>query len=245
MPKSYPRIRGLLELSALTLQIRCDIVDVLVGLRPTARLMLRPGFEAETCVRVVVQAGLSVSVGRGVKWQSSHKRLGIVDWMGEVPGDCAEAEKFIVIYVGFTQALADNSRAADESRNDAEFGQALGYPSCCVKFVTDLGRVPEHKDVFSLYAAQGKYDPLCWPGAMALDCSLLIHYPCSIACPTSRWMAECRWRYIRDSGCESVIALVRSAHELVYWLDREGRVRADAQAPKNATIVATHATALN
>lgn len=243
MPDS--RIRELLELTDLTLQIRCDMADVVSALRPTARLMLRPGAEAETCARATVRAGLSVAVGRGVKWQTRREQGGVVDWMGEGPTGHDAAEKFIVLYVGLTQASADGSRAADETRDDAAFGLALGYPSCCVKFVKDRGRVPEHRDVFTLYAGRGRYDPLCWPGAMAVDRSLLIHYPCSVACDVSRSMAESRWRYIRDSGCKQVIAQMRSAHELAYWIDREGWVRAGAQAPADAVATARPGAALN
>ena len=163
------RIRSLLELSDLTLQIRCDIADVLAGIRPTARLMLRPGAEAETCVNAIIRAGLAVAVGRGIKWQPRRDQLGVVDWMGESPDLRNEAEKFIVLYTAFTQKSAEESRAADETCDDTKFGRALGYPPCCVKFVNDRGRVPEHKDVFELYAHQGSYDPLCWPGAMAFD----------------------------------------------------------------------------
>lgn len=238
-------IRELLELSDLTLQIRCDIADVVTALRPTARLMLRPGTEANTCARAIVRAGLAVAVGRGVKWQPRREQVGVVDWMGDVITSRDAAEKFVVFYVGLTQVRADDSRAADETRNDTEFGRALGYPSCCVKFVNDRGRVPEHKDVFMLYAPQGCYDPFCWPGAMALDLSLLIHYPCCVSCAISRSMAQARWQYIRDSGCKSVIAQVRGAHELNYWLDFEGRVCAGTHAPIGALSVATPANALN
>lgn len=243
MPDS--RIREILELTDLTLQIRCDMADVVSALRPTARLMLRPGAEAETCARAIVRAGLSVAVGRGVKWQARREHVGVVDWMGDLIASRDLAEKFIVLYVGLTQARADDSRAADETRDDTEFGRALGYPSCCVKFVTDRGKVPEHKDVFMLYAPQGCYDPLCWTGAMALDRSLLIHYPCCVSCAVSRTMAESRWHYIRNSGCESVIAQVRGAHELTYWLDFEGRVCAGTHAPIGALLVATPANSLN
>jgi hypothetical protein len=244
MRTSDLRIRDLLELSGLTLQIRCDMADVVSGLRPTARLMVRPGAEAETCARAIVRVGLSVAVGHGVKWQPRREQVGVVDWMGEAAASRDVAEKFIVLYVALTQSQAGHSRAADETRNDAEFGNALGYPACCVQFVNDRGRVPEHKDVFALYASHGHYDPLCWPGAMALDRSLLIHYPCSVSCATSRRMAESRWRYIRDSGCEAVVTQVRDAHGLVYWLDRECRVRAGAQAPDDAVAVATPNSAL-
>ncbi len=234
-----------MELSVLTLQVRCDMADVVTSLRPTARLLLRPGLEVDTCARAIVRAGLFVAVGRGVKWQARREQVGVVDWMGEEIPRHGKAEKFIVFYVGLTQSLADKSRAADETRDDTEFGLALGYPSCCVKFVSDRGRVPEHKDVFMLYAPQGRFEPFCWPGAMTLDRSLLIHYPCSISCVASRKMAESRWRYIRDSGCESVIVQVRSAHDQTYWLDREGRVCAGPIASISANLVATPSHTLN
>lgn len=230
-----PRVRELLGLSDLTLQVRCDLVDVVTGLRPTARLMLRPGAEAETCARAIVRAGLSVAVGLGVKWQVRREQVGVVDWMGEESASHDTTEKFILFYVGLTQASADNCRAADQTRDDTEFGRTLGYPACCVRFVNERGGVPEHKDVFMLYAAQGRYDPLCWPGAMVLDRSLLTHYPCSTRCAASRKMAAYRWRYILDSGCKSVIEQVRSAHGYIYWLDLDGRVCAGTGAPDGAT----------
>jgi hypothetical protein len=239
------RVRDLLGFTSLTMQIRCDIVDVLTGLRPTARLMLRPGPEAESCVRAVINGGMSVAVGRGVKWQPRQQVVGVVDWMGRGEAASGTAEKFVVLYIAKTQVLADSSRAADETRDDAAFGQALGYPPCCVRFVDDRGVVPEHKDVFSLYAIDGHYDPLCWPGAMAIDQSLLIHYPCSVSCAASRRLSEGRWNYIRQCGTSSVIELIRAAHALAYWLDSEGRVRAGTQVSEDAVAFASPSSALN
>lgn len=95
-----------------------------------------------------------------------------------------------------------------------------------------------------LYSARGDYDPLCWPGAMALDQSLLTHYPCTVSCTLSRRMAAFRWRYILDSNCESVIDQVRNAHETSYWLDHDGQVRAGDQVPSDAKAVARPGAAL-
>lgn len=230
------QIRHLLGLHGLTMQIRCDIVDIVLGLRPTARIMLRPGVEVETCIRELVSAEIAIAVGRGIKWQAKSQRVGVVDWMGE--GASEAEEKFIVLYIAKSQGLAENSRAADEGRDDTAFGRELGYPLCCVSFVHDRGRVPEHRDVFSFYAAKGYYHPLCWPGAMAIDRSLLIHYPCGDLCMVSRSMAEKRWNYIQRFGSNNMIDLVRKAHSMIYWLDYEGHVCLGSQPPETAIAIA-------
>lgn len=231
---SNRRIRETLNLYNLSLQIRCDISDVIVGLRPTARLMLRSGSETEICVRTIIEAGLFVAVGRGVKWQTRRKELGLVDWMGDGPESNDGMEKFVVLYIGRDRQSAEASRAADETGDDTVFGRALGYPACCIKFVHERGAVPELREVFTLYTKEGRYDPWCWPGAMALDRSLLIHYPCSTSCDHSRTLGRSRWEYILHSGCRPLIAQLRAAHELIYWLDNDGQVQAGSRAPADA-----------
>ena len=75
------QIRHLLGLHGLTMQIRCDIVDIVLGLRPTARIMLRPGVEVETCIRELVSAEIAIAVGRGIKWQAKRARKLLQLWI--------------------------------------------------------------------------------------------------------------------------------------------------------------------
>ena len=50
----------------LTVQTRLDTLDVWLGIRPAARVLIRLGDETEIFVENVIMLGLSIFVGRGV-----------------------------------------------------------------------------------------------------------------------------------------------------------------------------------
>ena len=231
-------VARVLASKSLTLQLRCDAADILTGLRPAARVMVRPGVEARLCVELLVSTGLSVSVARGFVLQQVRRSGGVIDWRSQGEG-APHDEKFVVLYCARHQKIADDARARDESKDDTAFGLSLGYPRCCVARVARVGRVPEHREVFLLYASNGVYSPLCWPGAMSRDASLLVHYPCSASCEHSRVLAASRLEYIRESAPADVLEKVRKAHLQTYWLTETGTVCSGVSAPFNCLASAS------
>lgn len=222
--------RELLSAKEFPLQLRLDGLDVLCGWRPAARILVRPGREAERCVGLLLSMELALSVGRGVQWQPSRKFCGYVDWFS-APIEGEELEKFAVLYLGRDKHAASAARAADETGSDREFGLALGYPSCCVESVLRRGQVPEVAECFSLYAADGHYQPLAWPASLVLDAALTPHFPCDVACARSLEIASRRWAFIRNHADPGLVERIRWSRTIPYWLGHDGSVFAGETPP--------------
>jgi hypothetical protein len=124
-----------------------------------------------------------------------------------------------VLYVAPSQDEADQARAADETRDDVVFASCLGYPSCCIEWVSERKCVPELAECIELYAHEGLYDPLVWPGAMLNDAPLTAHYPCSTGCVSSQVLARARIELLSKLGCYKILEKIIQAREMVYFLD--------------------------
>lgn len=211
--------------AGLSLQLRLDILDVSARLRPAARVLIRPEGEAKEVCASLLGLGLSISVGKGVKWQPKTAATTCHDWFSETL-DQSALEPMVPIYVAFTEVGAVAARAADETADDGVFATALGYPACCIRWVLARGRVPEVRESISLYAPNGKYDPLIWPGAMIVDAPLTAHYPCSTSCKPSRDVAQARISLLLQVGQDDILRHLADARELVYFLDANCALKA-------------------
>ncbi len=203
---------------ALTLQLRLDVHDVVAGLRPSARVMIRDVGEAACVAAYVSTHGGDIAVSRGVLY---HRRTQ-ANWSDEVEN--TGAERLIALYVAKTLAQAEQVRAADENRDDAALGALLGYPTCCVEHVVQ-SKVPPIRDTTVIFAdADGLFDPLLWPPAMAVDRALLSHFPCGRACSVSRAIARVRLQSLRDWAPGIHAELINS---LSWWYSQspEGQIQ--------------------
>lgn len=216
--------RLILDLPQHTFQARMDAIDIVVGLRPAARLVVRYGFEVESIAGALVESGVSVAVGRGVKHQRRNSVMQCVDWFTGESCSNESTEPMAVLYIGLTSESAHAARSADESGDDERFGIALGYPECCREFVRQKRRVPAMSECFDLYAPSGYFEPWSWSATMALDAALLPHFPCGPSCAHSIRFARERWNIVTRLGCESDCNRVRSAREAAYWLESGGGV---------------------
>ena len=212
----------LLDRSTLTLQLRLDVLDVALGLRPAARVLVRSGGEDAITATLLLALGLSVIVGRGSARCTRSSSVYLDGFSSDQ--DC-ETERFAIFYVGATEARAEVARAADESRNDQRFGSALGYPRCCVEFVHCRGGVPKIAECIATYSKDGSFNPLVWPAAAILDGALLPHFPCSQTCVHSIRLATTRWGAVR-SFMPIAQTAVRRAAVAAYWIDSCGGLRA-------------------
>lgn len=227
----------LLRESRLPLQLRLDTCDVIWGLRPAARVLVRQDNEAELCVNLLLASGLKISVGKGYREQLVVPGRGYVDWFHD--GDSVAATiRLAVLYVSSKQEIADAARDADETSNDYVFGIALGYPKCCINWVASRGKVPELKDSFQIYASDGHYMPWIWPGALAIDASLTPHFPCSRACSFSIQLAKARFQAIKRSSCHQVMKHLIDSRKWHYWLSQDGQIRVDEAPPVPGSYIA-------
>jgi hypothetical protein len=218
------RISAFLGIRELPLQLRLDVLDVLTYLRPAARVLVRPEAEAKQVCGTLLELGLSISVGSGVKWQPITTATTCHDWFSEGTRNGA-LEPMAILYIGRTDDDAASARGADETTDDRLFANALGYPSCCISWVCDRGRVPEIGESISLYAPDGKYDPLVWPGAMILDAPLTAHYPCSTSCDQSRDAARTRISVLSQLGQTNILRHILNARKMVYFLDTQSNLK--------------------
>lgn len=215
--------------SVLSGQARLDLLDVAVGLRPSARILVRPGREVMAAGGLLETLGLDACVARGL----ARVPLGssFVDAFAPIGAD--SAERMAVLYVASRRDRAESARACDERADDAALGRALGYPECCVRAVLACGRVPTMSESIAAYSRAGTYDPLAWPAAAVADGPLLAHFPCGVGCPDSRRLALGRWTAVRRHVPELALR-VQVAARARYWTDAAGTVRSDASTPMPA-----------
>lgn len=224
-----PKLNAFLRKEHLPLQMRLDLLDVFCRLRPAARILIRPEDEAEEVCQAILSVGYYIAVGKGIKWQPKSSAVTCHDWFSK-NSNSTTFESMAVLYVADSQAGADQTRAADETRDDVVFARALGYPSCCIEWVSVRKRVPELSECIELYAAEGSYDPLVWPGAMLNDASLTPHYPCSTSCVHSQALARARVELLVRLGCFEILESIISAREMVYFVDNQQKLRAASTA---------------
>ena len=222
-----------------SLQNRLDLLDVISGARPCARLTLRRWSEAGGMAREILNLGLKVVVSHYCLHHPVHPQNGYVDDFGTLEG--VPTEEMICLYIAQRDEVAEEARMHDESHNDEQFGISLGYPRCCVNFVVNRGSVPKLAETFSLYATDGFYHPLAWPGAWIHDASLTANYPCSNTCSHSRALASGRWGLLKRFAASSLLDRVLKAHEAVYWLTDDGVISSSLkeQRPSYNKTVAT------
>ena len=217
----------------LPLQLRLDAHDVISGLRPGARVLVRDEAEAFAVAEYVAAHRCDVAVSRGVLYHNPSQR-GFADWLinrGE--------ERMIALYISATLEQAEKLREADESAEDGRFGTSLGYPSCCVQRACRDG-VPAIAGTPAAFAnRQRKFDPLLWPPAMLMDRALLPHIPCGSRCLASRQLALARLKSLRRNApplfvllCESVRWHYRQTVEgVIRGWNPDGRVE-----PEEGTV---------
>lgn len=213
--------RDFLNDSSLPLQLRLDCLDVVASIRPAARILVQLGNEAEKVCAALLSMGVAISVAKGVKRQPKPTNVTVHDWFDHNEFG-AELVDMAVLYVAKDQARADRARSADETKDDVLFGETLGYPSCCIEWVRHRGRVPEIRECLALYAENNEYDPFPWPGAMLVDAPLTPHYPCSTSCTSSAAIAGKRVCELECLAASGVLAKLRNARQMVYWLNANG-----------------------
>jgi hypothetical protein len=213
--------RDFLNDGGLPLQLRLDCLDVATSIRPAARILVHLGDEAEKVCTALLSSGIAISVAKGLKQQPKSKQVTVHDWFDQ-NASSADLVDMAVLYIAKDQLTADSARSADETKDDALFGKALGYPICCVEWVCRRGRVPEIAECLELYAKNYEYDPFPWPGAMLVDAALTPHYPCSVSCEQSISIARERVRELERIAASAVLEKLRNARRMVYWTNKSG-----------------------
>lgn len=218
-------IKDFAEKKHLPLQLRLDVLDVVFDIRPASRILVRVKSEVEEVCADIINAGLSISVGRGIRWQRKSTVLTCHDWFEDNIGG-EDYEAMAILYLSTSNSVANDTRSADETKDDRVFGKALGYPNCCVDWVINRGKVPELAECIKLYTKDGFYDPLIWPGAMAVDAPLTPHYPCSIQCKKSQDIALSRIEALQYLGCEILIKRILDSRNMIYSINSNGQMQA-------------------
>ena len=221
---------------SLPLQARLDVADVMCGLRPAARVLIPSAGPRDVELAALVETGLAIAVARGMKWQARRTSIGCVDWAAPA---CSESEQFVVLYVGHDETATVSARTADERGDDLAFGETLGYPSCCTDWVHVRGSVPALAESFDLYAPDGHYTCLAWPGSMAVDAPLIPHFPCSRNCGPSRILALRRWNYLQELPDTQAVERIRWASMATYQLLDSGEIRTGSRTESGARVIAS------
>jgi len=105
------------------------------------------------------------------------------------------------ICVAGSQSLADQALLLDrcELPHAREFGELLGYPSCCCDFIAQVGE--QQMEGAEAEAAKWKFTgefAKIDPAGYSQGCSLICHLPCCEHCVPSLQVAVRALTFIRD-----------------------------------------------
>lgn len=184
-------IQSIFNEEYISYQIRAEIVDIYFDIRPTARFVLDYNKQAKLLAKFLISLNLQISVSDGYVLHNSEKKY--QDWFLDKPN----GKKMICFYISKKLNLSAKCKQMDETQNDTKFGNILGYPKCCVKYVERNKRPPTISESYNLYLHKNKYNPLLWPCSMVVDANLISHFPCNINCKSSINLAMKRWNLIK------------------------------------------------
>jgi hypothetical protein len=219
--------------SALRLQVRLDLVDVLMGWRPVARVLLQRDGAAELVARLSIASHLEPVVDPSlVRQKRPSPDSPYVDKL-DLHGPSDEIDVLVALFIARHRNSALAALEADHSADDVRLGLALGYPPCCVRFVERRGGVPTLAESLTLYGEAG-FDPLIWPAASLNDAGLLPHFPCSPHCQASRELASRRLQLLMRFGSREDLNRVKRSAEAGYSLDERGTVRMHVTAARES-----------
>lgn len=110
-----------------------------------------------------------------------------------------ESDQDGFICVAGSQALAEQALRVDrcELPHGKEFGELLGYPSCCCDFIAQVGEEAIECAVAANWKFIGEFAKID-PAGYSQGCSLICHVPCSDRCVLSLQVAERALNFIRD-----------------------------------------------
>ncbi len=187
-------LNKLFELPYSSLQTKLDILDVVTGIRPAARLILHKKIESAQCIPLLLDLQLSISVGAACGLKQTA--FNYIDNSNQ--DEDTQLHNFVRIYISTTKSQSEGAKQADFAISDADLGAQLGYPSCCIKFVIQRKSVPTVRESPSLYSLNGYYNPMAWPVAGLFDAGIVPHFPCSMSCNASHALAQSRLDAVRD-----------------------------------------------
>lgn len=208
-------IRDVFGLKNTSLQIKLDILDVLLNYRKGARILCRVENQIEEILETLINCKIGIAIGKGMVLQGHSSPNNVQDYFDS---DVKDVEKLVPIYLSQTEVKAKKLRSLDESKNDFDFGLALDYPKCCIEKVKIAGHVPTIVEAFENLLIDGKYNVWTWPIAMIRDSSLLVHFPCSTNCIESEKLAKKHFSLIKKYGSEDIYNRVTKHHTCTYSL---------------------------
>jgi len=183
-------LKDILDAKWLSLQIKLDILAVVLGIKPASRIFLLPTTVAGLAENLIA-LGVSIEVGSGMVSQPISRNTW--SYTHDTVGDINERllQKFNILYISLDEANAISAKMADEQGDDFCLGLVLGYPRCCIDHTVGSGGVPSNGFYVEQAISLGHYNPLVWPPALQYDAYILHHHPCSINCNESARLA--RW----------------------------------------------------
>ncbi|MBI5846175.1 MAG: radical SAM protein [Deltaproteobacteria bacterium] len=199
-------------------------LGVVSGIKPGMRITLYGWSQKrlEKLARHVMRSGLAVRFGEflpdGLAHLSPHER------------SLALAAAPIHAYIARTAVLADRLVEA-EGQGATAFGSALGYPDCCVRWLTEQdaesgpwGR-PANLPVVSLRQTSGQccaeLNNLLWYlSDRPSPFYLISHYPCSYRCRHSRTLARTLHNEIARCSADAARSMEQALSQpVVIWDD--------------------------
>jgi len=173
LPTSGEPMR-LLELSAAERGVRCEEVAFAIGLKPVLYLVVRRRDLAEVHARyagleVATESDrLALSVGSGERTYGAGDEVAHL-FIGRQSGEAARAAALW---------------AGDSSRNVEALGEAMGYPSCCVRaFAAMASRRVNAAFPYVTAARTLAFGHRFDPWLDVTSARLVPFVPCSYACP--------------------------------------------------------------
>ena len=102
-------LNKLFDLADSSMQLKLDVLDIVAGIRPVARIILEKNLEANHCVPLLLELNLAVCVGR----TCSMKR-GLTNFIDyDVDINDNGTQDFVILYISKEKKLANEARESD------------------------------------------------------------------------------------------------------------------------------------
>lgn len=214
---NYEILKNLFNIKNISNQIKMDILDVYNKSRPSARILTTEGAETECIVKILVHLKLFIKIGKGKKIQNKVSgKLNVIDYFSDDLK--SEKEIYNILYIGIDEIAAEISREKDESQDDLSFGNALGYPQCCIRSIINR-KVPTYKESMYYLSNHNKYSYLTWPVSAIANAPLIPHIPCSMHCIESMQIAKNRIKTIKFLNINWLNNIYEKGLNSIYSID--------------------------
>jgi len=202
---------------------RLELIYVLEGIKPVARLMIKQENYEETKSFLekhnlyltksdfkVIKLDKGPYSNKGEKVSLKDKRIG----------------KYLV-YISKNKSDVKKAKKYESDNDHNKLGTILGYPSCCIKFFEKNNKKQEKRFNDYLLTSLNQSKGYIFPfqnniAARHFDLALLSHFPCNLHCKKSEKQAEERLKIIEKYSTQYEAILHKMLKQSIIYTENYG-----------------------